>query len=231
MKFLFFLKKIKLFFRFDLFDIHYLKSYSQEGEDMILNRIFEGKKIGFYIDIGAHHPKRFSNTYFFYKRGWKGINIEPNPETVNIFSKYRKRDINLCCGISNKEGYFEYFKFNEPALNTFNKKLMQERLLNKTYKNIGSELIPTYRLDNILTRNLSVKQNIDFLSVDVEGFDFLVLKSNNWLKYRPKCVLVEKLNLTEKFLLSDPLIHYMKKNRYNFFAKTYNTLIFIDSEK
>ena len=43
-------------------------SYSQEGEDMVLQRIFAQKEYGFYIDVGAHHPKRFSNTYLFYKR-------------------------------------------------------------------------------------------------------------------------------------------------------------------
>jgi hypothetical protein len=64
------------------------KSYSQEGEDMILNRIFEGKCQGFYVDIGAHHPRRFSNTYFFYKHGWTGINVEPNPDVVRIFTPF-----------------------------------------------------------------------------------------------------------------------------------------------
>ena len=56
-----------------------VRSYSQEGEDMILRRIFGDKRLGFYVDVGAHDPRRFSNTYYFYKRGWRGINIEPRP--------------------------------------------------------------------------------------------------------------------------------------------------------
>ena len=44
--------------------------YSQNGEDLILNRLFENKEKGFFIDVGAHHPIRFSNTYLFYKKGW-----------------------------------------------------------------------------------------------------------------------------------------------------------------
>jgi len=55
------------------FDIYATKSYSQKGEDIILRRILGEKEVGFYIDIGAHHPKRFSNTYLFYKKGWRGI--------------------------------------------------------------------------------------------------------------------------------------------------------------
>ena len=66
------------------FDLYAIKCYSQEGEDMILRRIFEEKN-GFYVDVGAHHPRRFSNTYYFYKQGWTGISIEPNPQAAKAF--------------------------------------------------------------------------------------------------------------------------------------------------
>ena len=75
------------------FDGFSLKSYSQEGEDMILRRLFEKQKTGFYVDVGAHHPKRFSNTFFFYKKGWSGINIDAMPNSMRLFDKIRPRDI------------------------------------------------------------------------------------------------------------------------------------------
>jgi len=78
------------------FDGYALKSYSQEGEDMILRRLFEKQLTGFYVDVGAHHPKRFSNTYFFYKQGWHGINIDAMPGSMKLFEKIRPRDILLC---------------------------------------------------------------------------------------------------------------------------------------
>ncbi|MFA7355121.1 MAG: SAM-dependent methyltransferase, partial [Sulfurimonadaceae bacterium] len=77
------------------FDGYALKSYSQEGEDMILRRLFEQQPNGFYVDVGAHHPKRFSNTYFFYKKGWRGINIDAMPNSMELFNKIRPRDINI----------------------------------------------------------------------------------------------------------------------------------------
>ena len=83
-------KKILIEIRNKLFDGFALKSYSQEGEDMVLSRIFSDKNKGFYVDVGAHHPIRFSNTYKFYKLGWHGINIEPNPDSFNLFTMYRK---------------------------------------------------------------------------------------------------------------------------------------------
>ncbi|HIB94217.1 MAG TPA: SAM-dependent methyltransferase, partial [Candidatus Lambdaproteobacteria bacterium] len=101
--------------------------FSQEGEDVILRRIFEDQKNGFYIDIGAHHPKRFSNTYYFYDRGWEGINIDATPGSMKIFQKFRPRDINLEIAISEKEQQLTYFMFNEPALNSFSKSLSDKR--------------------------------------------------------------------------------------------------------
>jgi hypothetical protein len=77
------------------------------------------KTKGFYIDVGAHHPFRFSNTALFYKKGWQGINIEPDPSLIKNFNKYRTRDINLNFGVANEEKDLNFFIFNEPAFNTF----------------------------------------------------------------------------------------------------------------
>jgi hypothetical protein len=70
-------------------------SYAQEGEDMVLRRIFEDQPLGFYVDVGAHHPVRFSTTYFFYRRGCRGINIDATPGSMDAFRRLRPRDINL----------------------------------------------------------------------------------------------------------------------------------------
>ena len=82
------------------------KSYSQEGEDLLLRRIFEHQKIGFYVDVGAHHPFRFSNTYLLYKRGWRGINIDAMPGSMRLFRKFRPRDTNIECGVGLGGGAF-----------------------------------------------------------------------------------------------------------------------------
>lgn len=79
--------------------------YSQDGEDALLSSFYERKKgyKGFFVDVGAHHPYRFSNTAYYYKKGWRGINIEPTPNLFNVFLKHRKRDINLNLGIGSGE--------------------------------------------------------------------------------------------------------------------------------
>lgn len=92
---------------------HHNLSFSQEGEDMILRKLLDRKTTGFYIDVGAHHPQRFSNTYFFYLKGWSGINIDPIPGRMKLFNQLRNRDINLEIGISESKKSLTYYIFNE----------------------------------------------------------------------------------------------------------------------
>src|SRR6185437_4393165 len=79
-------------------------SFSQEGEDLVLAREFEGKTKGFFVDVGAHHPIRFSNTFKFYLQGWRGINIDAMPGSIAFHARVRLEDINLEVPISNVAG-------------------------------------------------------------------------------------------------------------------------------
>jgi FkbM family methyltransferase len=225
------IKRINRYFNGVLFDEYATKSYSQEGEDMILNRIFEGKRDGFYVDVGAHHPRRFSNTYFFYKRGWSGINVEPNPDVIKNFNSDRSRDTNLQCGISDCEDTLKYYYFNDPALNTFDEGIVKSRLENTSYKVVKYDHIPVVNLSSILKKSLPVGMQIDFLSVDVEGFDFAVLKSNDWGQFRPSCVLAEVLDATLEEAISGEIAQFMREQGYRVFARTYNTLIFREARQ
>lgn len=186
---------VKVFYAYikNTFGLYATKSYSQEGEDLILQRIFEGKKQGFYIDVGAHHPFRFSNTYLFYKRGWSGINLDAMPNSMKIFKKYRPGDTNLEIPVGKDEEKLKYYIFNEPALNTFDESRIEGILQKPEYSLLDKIEIQIRSLKSILDEYLPKGQCIDFMSVDVEGLDFEVLKSNDWEKYRPKILLVEAL--------------------------------------
>jgi FkbM family methyltransferase len=214
-----------------LFDTYAIKCYSQEGEDMILSRIFNGKKNGFYIDVGAHHPRRFSNTYYFYKEGWCGINIEPNPDALKTFNLDRPRDVNLQLGVSDSASILEYYYFDEPALNTFDLNVVKSRLAETSYKVVKTECIAVERLDHLLRKYLPIGQSIDFLSIDVEGLDLAVLRSNDWHLFRPTCVLAEALNMTLNEAINSDLTEFMLEQGYTLFARTYNTLIFCDKSE
>lgn len=212
--------------------LHHALSFSQEGEDRLLSRFFEDKNKGFYIDVGAHHPQWLSNTYYFYLKGWSGINIDAMPGCMNSFDKIRSKDINLEMAISNVEQELTYYEFNEPALNGFDKILSEERDKLEKYQITATHTIKTYQLSKILDKYLPVDQEIDFLSVDVEGLDLQVLQSNNWDKYRPKLVMAESL-VTESIIdfLESDMCQYMASKGYSLYSKLFRTIIFSRLDK
>ena len=200
--------------------------YSQEGEDIILNRLFEGKKNGFYVDIGAHHPLRFSNTYLFYQQGWTGINVEAMPGSMELFNTLRPKDINLEIPVSDKKQLLTYFIFNEPALNTFSETEAQKKDGLGGYEIINKIQLETLPLYKILDQYLPEGTEIDFLTIDVEGLDLAVLQSNDWEKYKPKLILVESLRNSLDDLNQNEIYLFLKAKGYSLFAKTYNTMFF-----
>ncbi|MBD1874003.1 FkbM family methyltransferase [Nodosilinea sp. FACHB-131] len=204
---------------------HHNLSFSQEGEDRILCRIFEYQNQGFYVDVGAHHPQRFSNTYLFYLRGWKGINIDAMPGSMKQFEELRPEDINVEAAISDSQETLNYYMFDEPALNSFSEKVSVERGEMTNYKIIDKSLIKTRRLSEILDQYLLVDQVIDFLNIDVEGLDYQVLLSNDWSKYKPKVILVEELSSSINSIVSSPteIGSLLSHQGYELFAKTFNT--------
>lgn len=199
--------------------------YGQDGEDLILNRLLDGQANGFYVDVGAHHPVRFSNTYLFYKRGWRGINIDAMPGSMKKFDKVRPRDINIERGVAGEVGRLTYHRFNEPALNTFDSAEAAHK--NKPpYYLIDTVEVAVERLDELLARHLPSGQQIDFLSVDVEGKDEEVLRSNDWIRYRPRFILVETLRTDMLSLDKCPVVEFLSGIGYTPVSKAYNTSFF-----
>ncbi len=203
-------------------------SWSQEAEDLVLDKYFGHRISGFYVDVGAHHPERFSNTRLFYLRGWKGINIDAMPGSMAAFARERPRDINLELGISSTSGVLTYYCYDEPALNSFVRSEATVRPNNKgrRYRLIGTEQVPVRPLVEVLDKHLPGGQNIDFLSVDAERLDPAVLRSNDWDKYRPECVVVELPNFCVETASHDESYLFLRSLGYRVYAKTGNSVIF-----
>jgi FkbM family methyltransferase len=201
--------------------------YSQEGEDMILRRALKKRKHGFYVDVGAHHPFRFSNTYMLYKKGWRGINIDAMPGSMRLFDRYRPRDINLETAVAETPGKLIFYLFADPAVNTCDEQQAQESL-RQGVPLVEKKQLRSRRLEDILDQHLPAATPIDVMSVDVEGLDLQVLKSNDWTRYRPRLLLVERLDLPFPDLLEDELYLYLKEQQYELYARTVNTLFFQD---
>jgi FkbM family methyltransferase len=225
------LKKKLVVFKNEFFDGHAVKSYSQEGEDLVLARILGNLNIstGFFVDIGAHHPTRFSNTYFFYCKGWRGINVDAFPGTKSLFERMRPRDISIECGVGAQKGKLKYFSFNEPALNTFSEQEAAKKNI-APYHIVETLEIPVVTLKQILDENLPKGTQIDFMTIDAEGFDHEVISSNDWNLYRPRVILIELLNTEMEKLGTHPTSQLLHSHNYRAFAKSYNTFFFVANE-
>lgn len=164
-------------------------AYSQRGEDLIIDGLLKGKNPGFYVDIGANHPTHLSNTKRFYDRGWHGINIEPNPVLSELLSKERERDICQNLGIGKTKGILPFYVLSSHTDSTFN---LEDARRNCLFFNDSIERVinvPVEPLADVLKRYHP--ETIDFMSLDTEGSELEVLKTNDWSCYRPDALCVE----------------------------------------
>jgi FkbM family methyltransferase len=204
-------------------------SFSQEGEDLIIRRKLAGLERGFYVDVGAHHPTRFSNTMAFYRLGWRGMNIDADPDAIRLFERARPRDINVCAGVANSESNLTFHVFDEPAVSTFDAELADEIIRNSTYRLLDRRQIRVRRLAEILEETLPANQSIDLMSIDVEGLDLTVMQSNDWAKVRARCLLVEARDFDMGRPDENPSHRFASSVGYRLIAKTVNTLIYEDA--
>lgn len=204
-------------------------SYSQVGEDIIIDSFLKNKSKGFYVDVGAYHPVHISNTYKFYKSGWTGIQIEPNYKKSSLFKRYRPNSINLNVGVGEKEGTAKFFIFDSDAYSTFSAETanLNEKLGLKLLETKEVQMMKLSSIFKKYTKNIE----IDFMSVDTEGFDLEVLKTNDWNVYRPHFVIVETVEASDKVFgkkLNDIYDPFMQKINYMKVADTYLNTIYAD---
>ena len=171
-------------------------SFSQCGEDVICKHLFLGLGIEQvnYLDLGAYHPMRISNTYLFYQAGSRGVNVEPNPDAYADFLKYRPEDINLNVGVGTSEGTFDYYTFEAPTLNTFSKKEAQD-YAQQGYPILSKKNLQVVDLNSILAEHFT-ERPLDLLSMDVEGLDFDLLSVMELEKYKAKVICVEAVQFS-----------------------------------
>jgi FkbM family methyltransferase len=140
------------------------------------------------VDVGAYHPIDLSNTNVLYRHGWKGVTIDPNPKLAPLFARHRPQGIHLTCAIGESEGEASYFAFQQANYNTMNPAVAERLGRDRPFEKLT---VPVRPLAAILREHAPSNGEIDLLSVDCEGFDEVVLRSNDWAKYRPAWIMVE----------------------------------------
>lgn len=212
-------------------------SYSQCGEDLLVNFIFRNvmleKKDIRYLDIGANHPIRLSNTYYFYKKNKNigGLLIEPNPNLAKRLKKYRPKDIVINVGVSpNKDSVkMKFYLCEHDVLSTFSEEEKNE-YEKMGHKIIGTQDIQTVNINDIIHEYGYAESGLDFMNLDVEGFDLEILKVFDFSLVRPKVIVAETIFHRSHLEQSKnkELIDFLISKNYFVYADTYINTIFID---
>lgn len=194
-----YLKNIYFFYNIYIRNRKYLKNGSQLGEEKIILDLFDNNFKGKFVDLGCFHPTRHNNTFELYKKGWRGINVDLNPFTIELFNFFRPKDININTAISNKNEEVELYYINEfNTQNTLDKNHLEflKSHHNVSQKQIIKKKIYTEKLENIL-KKYNFKQ-IDFLNIDIEGHELKILENFDFENTYVKTICVEMIDHNEK---------------------------------
>lgn len=197
------------------------------GEDCVLLSLFAGQKAGFYIDVGAFHPICYSNTHQLSKLGWTGINIEPNPESFQLFPKLRPRDVNLNLAVSREGGHLDfvcdgmYSGFCNEEYSEFRDNFLKDSAAANAKPRVRVEVRP---LSQVVAEHVPQGRVVDLISVDCEGADLAVLQSADWAVFRPRVVLVEDHSNSpdgeiEELMREQGYLHYCRIGLTRFFLE------------
>ncbi|GGF92308.1 FkbM family methyltransferase [Paenibacillus abyssi] len=220
---------------FDGIDPFSMSSYSQAGEDSIVDYIIRVLRIPYtevtYIDLGANHAKNLSNTYFFYSKGSKGVLVEANPNLIPELKFFRDRDVvlNNCVDVETGKNV-EFFILNIDGLSTTSYDAAVKMCeTNPNVEIIDKMVVKTVSFNYIAEHYLGKAPTI--LSIDLEGKDMEILHSIDYTKYRPLVMIVEMIDYDTKLAYgtkNKDIKSFMESNDYDEYAFTGINSIFID---
>lgn len=208
-------------------------SYSQVGEDMVIKFLLYMLKLnsGTYVDVGAFHPLKFSNTMYLYEKGWRGLNIEANPYLIDLFHKHRPDDINLNIGVLDVRGSLDFYVMSSATMSTFSKEEAENLVEQHGFSIKEIVQIPVLPIMDII-ETYSKNQLPNILFVDVEGVDLKVIKSIDFSVWKPSVICCETVPYSTSGIVEKDhaLIEYLQSKGYIIFADTFINTIFVFAE-
>ena len=201
--------------------------YSRWGEDLFLLDYFKDSPKGYYIDIGAFHPFRGSNTYFLFKKGWSGINIDLNKKSIDLFKIARPKDTNLNLVISDTQKKTKVYE--DKGSGKMNS--IDSHHASIFIKNSNSRVVDSHKLNDVLEKYNFSNKKIDLIDIDAEGSDYSILSSLDFNKYVFKLILVETHNFDSYFAEKQKKIHtLLESKKYKFIKQFGETSVFENTQ-
>jgi FkbM family methyltransferase len=198
----------------------------QFGEVVAVMDFFKGRQSGFFVDVGAHHPRCLSNTFALHRKGWCGVNIDLHRHNIALFNIVRPSDVNVCAAISSEERDLSLFEF--APISVYNTLSREDADTVKREKGLAYSIrtVRTRTLDSVLAEHGFSDRQIDFLSVDVEGHDLEVLRSLDFDLHKPTLVCVELHEPDIRKIIDNPLYKFVTDRGYRLFAWPKPSLLF-----
>lgn len=185
--------------------------FSQYSEDALIRKLFPRKKLsGTYLDLGAYHPFKFSNTAFFWLKGWRGINVDANAKTIALFNKVRSHDKNIHTAMISQAKYLAgardiaYMSPKDKShdgglanMGTCDTELAGERDYSRATR------VPAISVVQLL-KDLDLKE-LDYLNVDIEGFDETIISDFDFSVLKPIVISIENYATDVKQVLESAI--------------------------
>lgn len=203
-----------------------IESFSSFGEDRLILKFLAKQPAGFYVDVGAHAPIDYSNTYALYQRGWRGIAIDPDPDAIAAFRHERPEDKALQVAIGTQPGKVTLHLFNDRSMNTVDTALFERTLANPRKRHLGDIVVERKTLAAILTEHVPAGSSIGFMNVDCEGADLDVLRSNDWARFHPALLAVEDLDLDLERVTESAIFRFLRPLGYRLVSHLHYTSIY-----
>lgn len=204
--------------------------YSQLGEEVVvlyaLYKHFGKTDPGFYIDVGAHHPTKYSTTAILYHYGWRGINIDASEGAIEALGQARPRDVSILAGVAREHRTRPFFVFDPLAVSTFDPATRDEWQANG-WTLRETKALETRPLSEILTTHLARGQAVDYLNIDIEGLDLEALETYDFANYAPSVITIELHQLDLLAARENPVVKFLVDRGYLFHSYIAITALFV----
>ena len=165
-------------------------SYAQHGEDLQLARLLTAAGAqGPFVDVGCNHPFKLSNTYLLYRRGWRGLCIDPLPRFAPMYTRWRPQDRFMRMAVGEAAGTLPFYEFESDVLSTLDAALAAQ-YQKQGYRLRGTSSVEVGRLEPLLAGN-GLQPPLSLLSIDIEGHELPALKSIDLTRWRPVLICLE----------------------------------------
>lgn len=193
-------------------------SFAQGAEDILIPYLATYhlglRGPGHYVDAGCNSPVKYSNTFWLYLLGWRGLNIDANRELIEECRRVRKQDVCIQAAVSDSEREVVFHKAKEHAVSTIDETRLIEWKKYFEFSDDDQETLKTRTLTSILDEHWIHGEQLDLLTIDVEGHDLQVLKSLDLNKYRPKIVVIEMHSIDN--MEQTEIYQYLVENGFEF---------------